>query len=192
MPKDGLVAKRGTAGLASFLCSFLFLGFSSAGQAPEDILKAEIFLSRSKVLPGQILKIAVLAKIKRKWHIHANKVADEFLVPTSLTVEPGEGLEVEEIVFPKAKLGRYEYAETPLEVFDGEILIGAQLRAAPDLSPGPRRLKVKLRFQGCDDRGCLPPATIELPADVEAVSSGSPAAEDHPDIFKKIAFAKSK
>lgn len=181
--------------LALALSLFLFLpvpGPSQTGQVPEQVLKAKLFVSRANALSGDLLKIAVQAVMVKPWHIHADKVADEFLVPTSLTVEPIEGLEVVETVYPKARSGKFDYSETAIDVFEGDFLVGALLKLSPDLSPGLRKLKVKFRYQACDDRGCLAPKTIELPAEVEIVASGAQAVEDHSEIFKQIAFTKLK
>jgi hypothetical protein len=182
--------------LLAFALSLSFLltvpGAPQAGQVPDEVLKAKLFISRASVLSGDTLKIAVQATMTKPWHIHADKVADEFLVPTSLAVEPQEGLEVLEIVYPKSRSGKFAYSETAIDVFDGEILVGALLKFAPGLSPGPRKLKVKFRYQACDDRGCLAPKTIELPAEFEVVASGAQAAGDHSEVFKQIAFTKLK
>ena len=181
--------------LAGALSLYLLLpiaGTTQTGQVPEEVLKAKLFISRTSVLAGEILKIAVQASMTKPWHIHADKVGDEFLVPTSLSVEPQEGLEVLETVYPKSRSGKFDYSETAIDVFDGDFLVGALLKFAPGLSPGPRKLKVKFRYQACDDRGCLPPKTIELPAEVEVVAAGAQEQEDHPEIFKQIAFTKLK
>lgn len=179
--------------LALSLCFPLFApGAPQAGQVPEEVLKAKLFVSRTSVLSGDILKIAVQASLVKPWHIHAEKVNDEFLVPTSLTVETQEGLEVLETVYPKPRSGKFDYSETAIDVFEGEFWVGALLKFAPGSPPGLRKLKAKFRYQACDERGCLAPKTIELPAEVEVVASGAQAAEDHAEIFAKIAFTKLK
>jgi hypothetical protein len=181
--------------LARALSLYLLLpiaGTTQTGQVPEEVLKAKLFVSRASVLPGEILKIAVQASMTKPWHIHADKVADEFLIPTSLAVEPQEGLEVLETVYPKSRSGKFDYSETAIDVFEGDILVGAIVKFAPGLSPGPRKLKLKFRYQACDNRGCLPPKTIELPAEIEIVAARAQAQEDHSEIFKKIAFTKLK
>ena len=181
--------------LACALSLYMFLpiaGTTQAGQVPEEVLKTKLFVSRASILPGEILKIAVQATLTKPWHIHADKVGDEFLVPTSLVLEPQEGLEVLETVYPKSRSGKFDYSETAIDVFDGDFLVGALVKFSPGLSPGPRKLKLKFRYQACDNRGCLPPKTIELPAEVEVVASGAQAQEDHTEVFKKIAFTKLK
>lgn len=173
-------------------CLLIWAQAALLGQTAEDIVKAKLFLSKTKILAGETLKLALKVKIQRQWHIHANKLSDEFLVPTSFTVEKQDGFETLEIVYPKPKMGKYEYSETALEVFDGEVLIGTLIQAAPGLAPGPYKLKVKFKFQTCDNRGCLPPKTYDLAADVTIVAAAAQTTEDNADIFKKIAFTKLK
>lgn len=166
---------------------------SGPAQPPEEVLKAKLFVSRALVVPGEILKIAVQASLAKSWHIHADKVGDEFLIPTSLAVEPQEGIEVVEIVYPKSRSGKFDYSETAIDVFDGEFLVGALVKFSSGSSPGPRKLKVKFRYQACDDRGCLPPKTLELPVEIEVIIPGGQAPEDaHSEVFAKIAFTKLK
>ena len=168
---------------------------SGPAQPPEEVLKAKLFVSRTLVVPGETLKIAVQAALTKPWHVHADKVGDEFLIPTSLAVEPQEGIEVVEIVYPKARSGKFDYSETAIDVFDGEFLVGALVRFPAGPAPGPRKLKVKFRYQACDDRGCLPPKTIELPLEIEVIIPGAAATaaeEAQSEVFKKIAFTKLK
>jgi hypothetical protein len=180
--------------LAAVLVGGLLI-FARAGvsvQAPEDVLEAKLYLSKTKLATGDVLKLALSAELRKTWHIHAAKLEDEFLVPTVLTIEDQPGLEVLEVVYPKSKRVKYDYSETALDVFEGEALVGALLRVAPENAPGPRRVKVKFRYQACDDRSCLPPKTLEWKVDFEIVAAGGQAVEDYPEVFKRIVFAKLK
>jgi DsbC/DsbD-like thiol-disulfide interchange protein len=184
-----VICKKYSAGIAIGLSFVLAYGILF-GQAPDEVLKTVVFVSKAKVLSGDMLKLALQIKIKKKWHVHANRLADEFLVPTTLTIEPQEGFEVLETIYPKPKLGKYDYSETPLEVFEGDVLIGALLQIAPGLSPGLRQLKARFKYQACDNQGCLPPKTIDIMRPVEIVAEGPPSRESYPEIFNKITFTK--
>ena len=186
-----MIGKKYTAGIAVGLF-FVFAFGILFGQAPDEVLKTTVFVSKIKVLPGDMLKLALRLKIIKKWHVHAARLADEFLVPTTLTIEPQEGFEVIETIYPKPKLGKYDYSETSLEVFEGEVLIGVLLRIASNCPPGPRQLKAKLKYQACDNEGCLPPKTVEILHPVEIVQDGASSGESYPEIFNKIAFTKLK
>lgn len=183
------------AWMRTFLVLFLMFWLFSPGglgQKKRDVVKTEVFLSQECVHPGGILKIAVQVKIDKDWHIHADRVADEFLIPTSLALEETAGIQVLEIVYPKRILGKYEYSETAIEVFEGEFLIGALIQTAPNTPLKRLELPAALKYQACDNRGCLPPQQSNLKIEFDVVDSSQDVFEIHADVFKKIAFTKAK
>jgi len=183
------------AGMRVFLATFIGLSLVVAaelGQKRREVVKAEALLSQESVHPGGILKVAVWVKIDKDWHVHADRVSDEFLIPTSLALQKTPGLRVLEIIYPKRILGKYAYSETAIEVFEGEFLIGALLQTAPDAPLKRLKLSAILEYQACNNRGCLPPQQSDLKIEFDVVDSSQEIIEIHSDIFSKIAFTKDK
>ena len=108
--------------------------------------------------PSQVLKVA----LKPGYHTNSNKPNEEYLIPLKLTWESGGALEAVEVVYPQAKLEKYDFSEKPLSVLGGEFEILTKFRRAANPALGPGFLSGKLRYQACNDKTCFPPKTVEI------------------------------
>ena len=174
---------------AIILVSFLF-GLTSLWAQDEDAVQAKVYVSRNRLHPGETFKIAVQLKIKGGWHINANPVNDEFLLPTVLSVEEIPGAKAVQIVYPKPQLGKFEYAAAELQIYSGETFLGALLKAEVQQAPGTLKINARINYQACNDRICLPPREIRFEIPVEIVAASEPTEEINSDIFSKIEFPK--
>jgi hypothetical protein len=95
------------------------------------------------------------------YHANSDKPADAYLIPLYLAWNPGP-LTAGSVVFPKASIQKLGFSAKPVSVFTGAFDIVTQFRVASDAVPGPSRAVGKLHYQACDNRSCLPPATIEV------------------------------
>lgn len=107
--------------------------------------------------PTYELKVA----IKPGYHANSNTPTESYLIPFKLTWAPGP-LESAEVVYPKPKLEKYDFADKPISVFDGEFAIVTKFKRAANPALGPGFLVGKLRYQACNDKMCLPPKTVEV------------------------------
>lgn len=158
-----------------------------AAQEDEQVVEISSALSRGMVGPGETFKAAVILKIQAGYHINNNAPLDEFMFPTSLTIEDAPDFEVVEICYPAGRRARYSYSETDLVVYDGEAVLGVLLKAKDALSEGTRTLKACLSYQACDDTSCLPPKELAFEIAVPVGKTGR-GADLHPEIFAKIPF----
>ncbi len=55
---------------------------------------------------------------------------------------------------------------------------------------GGHKLKLKVSYQACNDRFCMPPKEIELEIPVEVVPASEPGKDINQDIFVRIEFPK--
>jgi hypothetical protein len=88
------------------------------------------------------------------WHVNAERVLDDYLIPTRVTSIDGSDLRID---WPEAVLLETAFSENPLLLFEG----AQSLRL---LAGDERRLDVSLRLQACNDEVCLPPETHRLTA----------------------------
>jgi hypothetical protein len=104
--------------------------------------------------------VTVTLTIDKGWHTYANPPGLEDLAPvqTTVTVTAKTKPEDVKVDYPKGKeindkvLGKYL-------VYEDRVSIKAAVRRAKgDTSP----LEVSVRFQSCDDKMCLLPATVKL------------------------------
>ncbi|HET9226769.1 MAG TPA: protein-disulfide reductase DsbD domain-containing protein, partial [Thermoanaerobaculia bacterium] len=90
----------------------------------------------------------LVLEIAPGWHIQANPVSEEFLLPTEVVAE--DGAEVRNLGYPQGEEIPAAFSDgRPLAVYTGRVEVAGEVS-------GHGRLVV--RFQLCDDARCLPPA----------------------------------
>src|SRR5262249_1374411 len=106
------------------------------------------------------------------WHVNAHAPRDQFLIPTTVTLTPPEGVHVGDVEYP-APVGRrlaFGGAKEFL-LYEGTVRFTAPLDGLP--APGAAPLRAALRYQACDDSHCLPPRTLELTATLDTAGAGT-------------------
>ena len=83
--------------------------------------------------------------------------------------------------YPEGVLRTFSFEKQPLSVYEGATSFPIELAIPLGTSDGPRHVTVKLRYQACSDRICLPPvdtsATLALRVGAgEAITGASPVA----------------
>lgn len=146
-----------------FLCAFflLFVVFQiRAQEEPNPIkwtLKAETPLASLKT--GEIFRTVLNAEIEKGWHLYALEKIEGGPLPTKISV-------VEETSF---ELGKIESPE-PIEFDDPAFGITTKfyedaaqfkipVKVLEEFDADRTELKIKIRFQTCNDQMCLPPKT---------------------------------
>jgi hypothetical protein len=106
--------------------------------------------------------ISVEVMVKDGYHIQANKVNDESLIPVSLKIFPAEQFVIGPPEFPPYTLFRLEGTDNELNVFDGKFEIKVPVKAKSDIAAQTLTLKAALYYQACDHKSCLFPRTINF------------------------------
>ncbi len=100
--------------------------------------------------------ITVKMVIDKGWHTYPNPAGNENCFPTVVKVE-GKKAEDVKIDYPPGKptkdndLGTYFIWED-----------SAAIKVTVPRADGDPPVKLQVKFQACNDRSCLPPATVEL------------------------------
>ena len=139
--------------LWAFVCS------AALAQAPAVLTVAEpvkLIVKRNEN-PSYSLKVS----IKPGYHANSNTPSEAYLIPFKVTWDAGP-LEPAEVVYPKAKMEKYDFAEAPLSVFGGDFEIVTNFKRPANAPLGPGYQTGKLRYQACNDKMCLPPKTVEI------------------------------
>ncbi len=145
-------------------------------------------LATDNVHPGSPVKAAVVAQIASGYHINDHQPTLDYLIPTELKLEPNKQVEVSEVVYPKGTLERLAFADTPLSVYEGELVVTAALKVPSTAPAGSYTLKGKLAYQACNDHACLPPASVPLALTVKVVGRTVPVKRVNADVFSKTAL----
>lgn len=130
-----------------------------------DVVK--VSASAVDLSSGSSAELAIAISISPGYHINANPATFDYLIATELTVDKSEGLTFSKPAYPAAEKRKFQFADQPLSVYEGEVQIKLPLQAAPGIAKGKRSLAGHLRVQACDEEKCFPPATLPVAAGVE-------------------------
>jgi DsbC/DsbD-like thiol-disulfide interchange protein len=164
----------------------------SAGTAfaagPPQVVSARTLLAADAVHPGQTAKVAVLAQIKAGYHINDHKPSLDYLIPTRVVFDASPSLRVEKVVYPHGKPIKFEFVDSPISVYEGELRLGTILKVEGSAKPGSYPLRGKFMYQACNDQACLPPTSVPLELSVRVVPSSVPLKPANAEIFRTVRF----
>jgi thioredoxin:protein disulfide reductase len=154
-----------------FFLALMVFSFSIAvsAQGSGKVVRVSTGESVYKINRRAPVQIAVVIEVDNGYHINSNRPAEKYLIPTALKIERVAGLTTTPIIYPKAKLQKFEFSKTPMSVFEGKAVLKLSARALPALAVGSHTLKGKLTVQACNNQQCLRPQTIDvsIPLQVE-------------------------
>ncbi|HUJ41399.1 MAG TPA: protein-disulfide reductase DsbD domain-containing protein [Candidatus Acidoferrales bacterium] len=175
------------------LAAFCFVAAAAPGRPQDtsrplkaaDAVRTQVYVSLAPVPQGRKFEIAAVAQVAPGYHVQANKVLEEYLIPLTVTPELPPGFRLLDTTYPKAQLKKFPFAAKPMAVYEGRFLVRMKLAAEAGAPAGPVKIPMTLRFQACNDELCLPPARLPLTAEFTVAPAGSPAKSTHPEIFGK-------
>ena len=117
--------------------------------------------------PGGSTRVELRFRVSPGYHINSSQPRSEFLIPTRLKLSPPAGLMPGSVVYPEGKDLSFVFSpKEKLNVYAGEFLVRAELRALGSAPAGSYRVPGELRYQACNDRACFPPAKLPVEFDV--------------------------
>jgi len=130
-----------------------------------DVVKVN---STSTAIPaGSSGYATVSVSISSGYHVNANPATFPYLIPTELKADKIEGITANKPSYPPALTRKFQFADQPLSVYEGEAPIKLPLRATGNAAKGIRPLPITVRVQACDNEKCFPPATLNSYVSVE-------------------------
>lgn len=132
----------------------LLLAWSSLAAAADDVVTGLLVAEPSRAV--------VELTIASGWHVNAHEPRDPFLIPTTATFVPPEGVRVGDVGYPAPVERKLAFSDKPLVLYEGRVTIAASLDGTATAGSSP--LRATVRYQACDDSRCLPPRTLDLVA----------------------------
>lgn len=148
---------------------FIRLAFVIAGISPPEIVT--ISVSETTIYAGRSNKVEISVNVEDGYHIQANKVNDESLIPTTLEIKANEFITIHMQEFPPSKKFRLEGSDSSLLVFDGKFQIKLFVNPGKNVPKGKYVLTAKLRYQACDSSRCFFPRSIDFSIPVEVIAN---------------------
>ena len=139
--------------------------------------------------PGATIQVAIVLDVKKPFHINANVVTADYLIPTKLEVTRRPGSPpVRWSILP---FTRAFFGDKVLNVFEGKTTIKVPIKVAPSVKPGPVTLKAVVHYQACDDKNCFPPKGCRGAIPVKIVAAGQPSKAINPEVFGTVKLPTS-
>jgi len=162
-----LSRRRATAG--AVVAAIAFAAPLSAQIARLQKAHLELAAPMLQVTPGADARFEVTLVVDPGWHVQAHVPTYDYLIPTVLSLEPPAGFAEPAIDYPAPIRYKFEFADEELDVYEGRVAIGVALPIPAGMS-GERVVPLKVRYQACDDRQCLPP--VDTTASLTLTSAG--------------------
>ncbi len=124
---------------------------------------------------GQTVRAAVALEVAVDLHVNANPPTYDYLIPVTVSVEGTEGIDLTQAFYPEAEHVEFPYADEPLAVYEGKVIIGMELEISANAPLGERTIEVSVRYQACNDRACFAPANASLTLPVTVAPEGTVA-----------------
>jgi DsbC/DsbD-like thiol-disulfide interchange protein len=119
-------------------------------------------LSANRTQRGRTVQASVVMDIPAGYHVNSNKPLEKFLIPTSLKIEAPNGIRVGRVNYPRAVLRTFKFSKNRVSVYEGRATVRFKITAPKSFNSGSAEVKVRLRYQSCDDEVCFPPQTREV------------------------------
>jgi thiol:disulfide interchange protein DsbD len=110
------------------------------------------------------------------WHVNSHKPSEDYLIPTTVTLNAEPGVTFGEPRFPEGKMEKFSFSETPLSVYSHDFSIEVPVQWSGAAAPA---LSGSIEYQACNDTQCLAPTSVAFRtggAAGAAPSGGSSAA----------------
>jgi hypothetical protein len=120
------------------------------------------------VQAGKPFTISVAVTIDSPYHIQGNP-SKEGYIATELEVGHLKGFKMDKVTYPKPT--ETTMGGEKLPVYAGKLNIKADVTPDKAVKPGKYSLPITVKYQGCDDQKCFPPATLTTKA-IVTVTSG--------------------
>jgi len=159
------------------------LGFAAEKMPP--LVHVRAVLETDGAHPGSTVRAAVVARITPGYHINDHKPSREYLIPTELKMESSPQVAVQGITYPPGQAVKFEFDDAKLSVYQGTLMVRADLKIARATSPGDYTLKGKLAYQACNDHACFPPTSVPVELEVKVMKPGAPLKRVNEDVFKR-------
>lgn len=119
-------------------------------------------LSSGSVKRGRSVRGSVTMDIPSGYHVNSNRPLEKFLIPTELRVEAPKGFRVTPVSYPRSVSRNFKFSKNRVLVYEGRAIMRFTVTVPSNASTGSTELKLRLRFQSCNDEVCFPPATREM------------------------------
>jgi Disulphide bond corrector protein DsbC len=158
----------------------LFLMLTTALWAQESFGKKSPSVTMSPapmttVTRGKANTVTLEFHVQSGFHINSNKPSAEYLIPTTLKLDPPTDIVVGRTTYPPGKEMSFAFApDEKLSVYSGDFNLAVSVRPLASVLPTKYEFHGNLRYQACDNAACYPPKNLPVKFEIKVVK-GVPA-----------------
>jgi hypothetical protein len=141
-----------------------------ATTATQANIGVNAFFSTDKAQKGRTTQAAVVLDIPQGFHVVSNRPLDKYALPTVVRVEAPDGIRVSPVTYPRGLTRRFNFANQ-LSVYEGRTVMRFNVTVPANYGTGATQLRVRVRYQSCDDNACYPPVTRDIGMLIEVVGA---------------------
>ena len=148
------------------IVSFLTVpsSFYSAPLVPQSApnIGVNASLSANNIQRGRNVQATLVMDIPSGYHVNSSRPLEKFLIATQVKVEAPTGIRVGPVSYPRAVLRSFKFSKNRVSVYEGRATMRFSVSVPRDVATGSKEIKVRLRYQSCNDEACFPPQSREL------------------------------
>ncbi len=172
---------------ASSIAAAILLSFGMGwAQQPDSLLPNTSWVEQvghptASVTRGKAQAIELDFRVKPGYHVNSNQPHSEFLIPTTLKLDPPTDMLIAKITYPAGEDRSFPFDPgSKLNVYTGDFVLRPVVRPLATVRPGPYKIRGELRYQACDDRACYPPKTMPVSFEVQVKKAPPSAGRRNP------------
>lgn len=109
-------------------------------------------------------------RVARGFHINSNLPKSEFLIPTSLKMDPPTDIVLGKIEYPAGQDLSFPFSpDEKLSVYSGDFTVNLAVHPLHSVVPGRYIMHGILRYQACDNAQCFPPKTLPVNVSIKVI-----------------------
>ena len=114
-------------------------------------------------------RLRIEARLAEGWHVNSHTPSEDYLIPTSVALDPAPGVTAGEARYPEGRRVKFAFSDTPLSVYEERFAVEVPVSWAGGPAP---TLSGRLEFQACNDKQCLAPASAGFRSVAAAAAAG--------------------
>lgn len=119
-------------------------------------------LSANKIQRGRTVQATIVMNIPSGYHVNSSRPLERFLIATQVKVEAPKGIRVGPVSYPRAVLRSFKFSKKRVSVYEGRATMRFSVRVPKDVATGSKEIKMRLRYQSCNDEVCFPPQNKDV------------------------------
>lgn len=132
------------------------------------------FFATDRIQQGRTVQAAIAVDIPEGFHVNSNKPLEKALIPTTVKIDAPGGIKIGPIIYPRALLRSFKFSKNKLAVYEGRAVMRFNVTVPSKQQLGVTELRVRVRYQSCNDEVCFPPATREITLPIAVVGPNEP------------------